>query len=195
MKKISLMVLPFVMLIASIASATEVGSSAANTGFNTNVRVSPLSMLVGYINAEVDFGLGENFTLGPSLGYWSLSSGVLKLSATNIGVRGNYYLSGKRISDGWFLGPTLTYLSVSLKETILGVEYTASSSAFAIGAVFGYQWVWESGFNMNLAVGGGYYSTGSTTVLTSASGATKTENTPGISGTVPALEFTLGYAF
>lgn len=194
MKKLTLTIFSM-MLISS--------SSFAATAKSMNVRVNPLAMLIGVVNADIDFGITDGITLGPSLSMLSAKSGVsgtgittseTKISAYSIGARANFYFSGVSFTDGWYFGPSASYLPVSVTETEGTDSYSASMGAFSVSALLGYQWMWET-FNINLGLGAGYYSTSSSVTATTSSGKSTTVAVPSFSGVAPSLEFSLGYAF
>jgi len=170
-----------VTAVAVFAGSTFAADRAAN------VRVNPLGLLIGTLGAEIDIGVGESVTVGPAVSLMSLTAGTTSVNAFSFGVRANFYLGGPRFTDGWFVGPSAIYAPM----TITVGDATGSANAFAIGAVAGYQWVWDSGFNINLAGGAAYY--------TAAADVTLDDDTsiamPGFSGVGPALEFSLGWAF
>lgn len=155
---------------------------------STNIRVNPLGLLIGMLNADVDFKVGETFTIGPRLGYFSVKAGEVKASAFAIGARANIYVTGAAFTDGWYVGPSFTYSRVSFKD---GTQ-EGSGGSIAIAAVGGYQWVWPSGFNMNLGLGPQYLTLPDT--VKDDDGNSFNVSTLN-SGILPAIEFTIGAAF
>lgn len=184
--------------LMSFALALGVASSAVAAGTKTetatsldthsyNIRINPLSLLFGVINADFDIKLSPRFTFGPSLAFATRSSGTTKLTAFGVGVRGNVYLGNDAITDSWYLGPVA---GMYFTKTTQGAN-EGSASAFNIGTVIGYNWVWPSGFNIMLGGGAQYISLPSS--VTASNGTVIT--TPGLSGILPMLDFTLGYTF
>lgn len=169
------------LLVAGVVGSNEAAA------YDMNVRVNPLGLAFGIIGAEVDFKVGESMTVGPSLGILSTSLGTTSLNAYQIGARANFYLSGPAISDGWFAAPYASFLPMTIKSG----NASASWSSFSAGALFGYQWVWESGFNMDVGLGASYYSTASSVTADDGSSL----SVPGFSGILPAFEWSVGYAF
>lgn len=167
---------------------------------STNIRINPLGLLLGVIGADVDFGVGERFTIGPSIAYLKASttdiySDGVDYTAWSIGIRANFYLSGPRFHSGWYLAPSAAYIPVTVNDSFSGDSYTATSGAFAISVLAGYQWVFRSGFNMTLGAGAAYYTTKKNVTVTDSSGNSQNVSTPSFAGVLPDLEFGLGWAF
>lgn len=139
-----------VSLLISVSALAE-GDKGKGT---TNVRFSPIGLLIGLINVEVDFKVNENWTMGPTLAFWNFSVGETgsnlfgtDVSFFSLGGRANWYKNGIH-TDGLYVGPSLSYNTVKLKS---GSDSASASGLVASGLV-GYGWFWES-FNMHL--GGG----------------------------------------
>lgn len=171
----------------SVEATTIEASAEAVPDRSINVRVNPLGLLVGSLSADVDFAISDKFTIGPTLSYYSATLFTTTLSGFGIGARGNWYLSGNAMTDSWILGPQL---GMSLFSISSGAS-KASSTGFYFGGIGGYQWVWKSGFNINLGLGANYY--------TQAGSAQASDGTtltvPGFSGIGPTGELTVGWAF
>lgn len=141
-----------------------------------NVYAAPLGLLLGTANATAAFKISESLAVGPSFAYSSYSAG--SVSATGIGLGAEAILSLGRPTfvDSWFFAPFLGWSRASSE----GI----SVSGLATGANLGYWWHWENGFN--LALGGGVqYVTLDFAALGLGS----------ISGMLPSLKFSIGYAF
>ena len=66
-------------------------------------------------------------------------------------------LTGEALKSGMYLGAYTLLLSATLSNfsTFPGeVELSKTGTGLAVGGLMGYQWVWNSGFNLN--VGAGY---------------------------------------
>lgn len=161
-------------LLAAFAGTT---TSAHAAGDRTmNISVNPLGMAFGAVNANVDFKLSDRFTLGPSVAFTSVSSGGTSATGISLGANANLYLSNKAFQDSWILSAGADYASASAGSL--------SASGLSIGSTIGYGWFWDSGFNIGLGAGIQYISLDYTKLgLTS------------ISGVLPRISFTLGYAF
>lgn len=184
------------LLYSSIGYATNKKSSLGNTQVETqlsqptkgiNVRVNPLGLLLGAISADVDFKIGDKFTIGPSMSYYSASIFNTKLTGAGIGARGNYYVTGDAMTDSFILGPQL---GMSLFSVSSGTS-KATATGFYVGAIGGYQWVWENGFNVNLGLGANYYSQAASALANDGT----TLSVPGFHGFGPTGELTIGWLF
>lgn len=169
-----------------LATAMIAGAHQAHAQASANVRINPFVWLIGFFNADIDIGLSESFTLGPSLGYLSASSGDVSLGAYTIGARANLFVSGTRFSDGFYLGP---YVSMAVASVELGDDKTDLRST-TVGSYFGYGWYWPSGFNMHLGLGAQYVGMPESVEFDGVD-----TEVPSIQGFGPTMEFSMGYAF
>lgn len=166
----------FVLTTFTAILITSTAFAAADK--STNISTNPLGMLFGSINANVDFKVADRISAGPSFAYSSYTSGSSKATGIGLGANVGFYLSNKTFSDSWVLNLGLDYASVSNSAT------SAKASGLAIGGTIGYGWFWDGGFNMGLGFGAQYL-----TLDFSSIGLTS------ISGVLPRISFTLGYAF
>ena len=158
---------------------------------NTNIRFSPLSPLVGVIDVEVDFKVSEAWSVGPQLSILSTEDGNYDVSGYKVGVRANYFFSGSVFTQGWYFGPSVSVISVNVKENIAISNYEGDAKGINFNALFGYQWMWES-FNINLGGGPSYVSLGK---IRTKDNSGNTESYDGFSGVGLAIEFMLGWKF
>ncbi len=164
-----------------------------------NVRVSPLGLLVGYINFDVDFKISNDWAIGPSVTYWRYNADSIYFTGNRltsetrvIGVRGTWAKNGTYRS-GLYISPLFQLLSARVvgTSTASGREITASATIPVLTGLIGYQWFWEN-FNMN--VGGGFsISTSSTKVDVNDGTTTSTVESSRSSGL--ALDAMIGYTF
>lgn len=192
MKRFVLVALATLMLsTTALADKTQYLSDQRKT----NIRFGPIGLLFGYLNADVDFKVGKEWTLGPSVGYlnWNLSAGSTNYSVTaySLGARANWYWEGTAINDGWYLGPSINYVNVKVDSN----EYTATASGIGLTGIVGYNWMWES---FNIMLGGGLNVTtipGEVEVTKKSTNTREKVSTGRAGGAGLALEFTLGWAF
>lgn len=156
-----------------------------------NVRVAPLALLVGFLTADMDFGLGESATLGPSLSLFNRNSNNATYTGASLGARANFSLGHRRFTDSWVIGPYLDL--IGLKVAVPGYG-TVPLSGTLIGTVVSYQWFWANGFNIELGGSVGFYTLNNNTNLSDGNGNTITVSTP-YSGSTLGIDFTLGWAF
>lgn len=157
----------------------------------TNIRLSPLSPLAGVIDVEVDFKVSEAWSFGPQLSILNTFNGGYDISGYKVGARANYFFSGAVFTQGWYFGPSISVLSVNVKDNRDILKYEGDASGINFNALFGYQWMWES-FNINLGGGPSYFSLGE---IKTKDNSGNTENYDGFSGVGLALEFMLGWKF
>lgn len=156
------------LTLATTTLAQEKKAEAAAEGKFVNLVTNPLGLAFGVFNVRGDFNLGA-FTLGPEIVFGSNSG----QSIFNVGARFNLFFNGEANTQGWLLGSSLAYAS------------SEGLSAFAITALAEYLWMWDGGFNIGLGAGIAYYSFDADRVVSGFA----------FDGILPALEFTLGYAF
>lgn len=164
-----------------------------------NVRVTPLGLLVGYINFDVDFKVSNEWAIGPSVTYWRYNADSIYFTGNRltsetriIGLRGTWAKNGTYRS-GLYISPLFQLLSarVTGTSTATGRDITASATIPILTGLIGYQWFWG---NLNLNVGGGFsVSTSSTKVDVNDGTSTSTVESSRSSGF--ALDAMLGYAF
>lgn len=176
------------LIAAALLVGTLVLNPATSEAQSVNVRIDPLTMLVGVLNAEVDFKVSKAWTVGPTISYFRFNVGHSSVSASGLGVRGNYFFNGNVFTDSWYFGPFFKYATAEAEYKSTGSS--AKASGTGLGALVGYHWSWTT-FNMQL--GGGI-------VNYSIPDAEITDNGDrveygGISGTGVALEFSIGWKF
>ena len=164
--------------------------ASASSAHSFNLRMDPLSLLLGVANVDMDFKLSKSITLGPTLAYLSNSIGTTTYTAYSVGVRMNFYPGGEALEEsGWYIGPSVKYVSAKAE---VGTK-SASLSGGALTTVGGYHWMWDS---FNLMLGGGFVATSFPNKVTvKDSNGTQEEVSVGAIGTGASLEATLGFAF
>jgi hypothetical protein len=158
---------------------------------DVNVRLDPIGPLIGQYGVDVDFPISSAWTLGPSLKYLNREDGDFDVSGYSVGVRGNYWFNGEVLTQGWYFGPLLQYIGVSVEDNSDGSDLEGSANGAGLTAFFGYQWMWES-FNINLGAGPALYTVNDIEV---DDGDGNKEEYRGYSGVGLALEFSLGWKF
>jgi hypothetical protein len=173
-------------------------SAAADGADKYNFRFSPVGLIVGSINVNMDFKISDEWTIGPQLEYWHFTLGsddVLLTSDYNItaiggGIRANWFPNGVYTS-GLYVGPSVSYTSVKLTTSDKYGSVTGSVGAPLVSCLVGYAWFWSS---FNIMLGGGLStSIGETQVkVTDSSGTTVSvsDNLTGLD-----IEFSLGWTF
>jgi hypothetical protein len=146
------------------------------TAASTNITVNPLGLFVGSANVSADFAVGEALAIGPSFSYAQIKSDDLTASSWGIGGGLSYFFNGTVFEDSWIANPFVNFGKSTLDSD--------SVSGLTVGLLFNYGWFWPSGFNLYLGFGVQYL-TADFEALGLGS----------ISGIVPALNFSLGWAF
>lgn len=194
MKKALVGILMATMMLAYTSTSFAQKTQYASDSRKANFRFGPLGLLLGYLNADLDFKIGQEWTLGPSVGYlrWNLNSTGTNYSVTayQVGARANWYFEGTAINDGWYFGPSISYTSVKVDSN----DYEATATGIGFTGIMGYNWMWE---NFNIMLGGGLAAatTPGEVEVTRKSNNTKEKVSVGRSSAGLALEFTLGWAF
>lgn len=184
------------LIVVTLLSAASLAFGSARTGHMTeevaqtkflNVRVNPLGLALGSLSGEADFRIGDKFTIGPSLSHFSANFFFTELTGWGIGARSNYYVTGSVFQDSWIVG---TSVGLSTTKVRFGTEEASNIGGF-VNALIGYQFVFKSGLNLQLALGGSWYSQDSE--MTTEQGTVI--DVPFYHGIKPAAEFTVGYLF
>jgi hypothetical protein len=141
---------------------------------NYSVKVNPLAFIFGVFNGGFNYGVHEKMTLG-------IGGSFVKIhDVTGYGadLKMDYFLNGQRFEDSWYVSPRIGYIRVNGSNSyVQGAD---------LGVIAGYNWLYQSGFLMNVGAGVGYSTLG---------GRLDGTNISAISGTHPLVEFNLGYAW
>jgi hypothetical protein len=150
------------MKVARHASATVMidGDSKVISSNNSfDLRLNPIGVIGGNVSANFDFKISKHLTLGPQGLYLHVKipqSGFFNsdydITAFGYGLRANWFFKGA-FKDGFYLGPSLEYLTVNLKTSDAFGAATGTASGLMASCLIGYGWFWD-GFNIMLA--GGY---------------------------------------
>ena len=165
-------------LIISLALIVfALGAHAQNNVIKTN----PLGLAFGNFNATYErvFGTTSSLIIKGQYMYKLLGADV-SLAGGGLGYRYYFTHAKKPVPAGFYINPQASFAFGSVTNDA-GEKYTASTMAF--GAELGYQWVWESGFVLDLGIGPMY---------TIAKGGTSEDELKGI---MPSLTLAIGYAF
>jgi hypothetical protein len=149
------------------------------------ITANLFSLGAGSIAAEYERAVGSSISLvvGPTFVYGSATSGAQTARMYGVGGGGGLriFFGGRAPEGGWCsLQGALFYSSADFGN---GERATATGSA--VGVLFGYTWIWGSGFVLSLGGGLAYVD-----MKLDAQG-----SSVGFQGTVPALRLALGYAF
>jgi hypothetical protein len=156
------------------------------------LRTSPLLMLIGANNGEVDVKVTDNISIGLGGLAWSAEVLDVEFSLTEVHGRMDYWFSGT-FQQGWYGNVSYSSMSMDLKTTdIFGKDYEGDISGTGIILGVGYHWQWET-FHMELGYQQSSYDFDSKLELTSSDGATEEESIPTTNS--GGLEFNIGWVF
>lgn len=133
------------------------------------VKVNPLGLAFGVANAGFEFKTSEKQSAMVSAVYYDVSG----ISGLGAGAEYRFYF-GDEVLKGWHAGPSVGFLS-------LEDDFNTSASVFTIGGEVGHQWVWDSGFLVDVFAGLGFVTGGDTLA--------------GLNSTSIGLGVSLGYAW
>lgn len=138
-------------------------------GQSSAIKVNPVGLAFGVANAGYEFSTSDSQSATISGLYYDVSG----ISGFGVGAEYRFYFGGEALK-GWHAGPSLGYLS-------LEDDFNTSASVFSFGGEVGHQWVWNSGFLVDVFAGLGF--------------ATGGDNLNGLDSTTIGIGVSLGYAW
>ncbi len=142
MKKNILLTLVLLGVLTSKISAQEV---------NNTVKLNPLSALLRIGSVFYERKMNDKMSLQLGVAYTGLRFDETKFSGFSTTPELRYYPKANAL-NGLYLGPFLRYQNYSVKDDSNKGTY----SSFGGGAVIGRQWVYKSGFTLDLFFGPSY---------------------------------------
>ena len=126
------------------------------------VKINPLAVLGGTDLVSYERALSDN-----SSGVISAAYGGFKISGTKYtsiggGLQYRYYFD--EVLDGWYGAGVVSYQSGQVESESISIGGVSTDSeefdfsAFGGGIKAGHQWVWDSGFTLDLNLGASYKS-------------------------------------
>lgn len=183
MKKV-LSFVALAMVLGFSANAQDAEASKQNV-----IKINPLGALFGSANLAYERAISDksSFVIAPSFGFFK--NGGYKYTTYGLGLEYRFYLSGSKTAPaGFYVGPGVGYTFGQAKyEDFMGTgDDKTSVSGLSAKGVLGHQWIWSSGFTLDLNAGIQYFNL-----------KFKDEGFTGepFSGILPALGFGLGYNF
>jgi hypothetical protein len=182
------------LLVAAFAAST---SAFAKSEDKYDFRFSPIGLVVGAIDVNLDIAIDPNWTLGPQIGFLhhkfrsdpSFTTDY-DVKAFMLGARANWFRNGN-YTDGLYVGPSLSFAGVKVETSDSNGPESASVSALLASCLVGYGWFWDS---FNIMLGGGLtLGLGQSNVDITHSDGTKTSIATNIGGF--DVEFSLGWTF
>ena len=116
--------------------------------------------IISYVEGSVNFKVAQPVTVGVKAGAWFYggtdddgddygSSGRV----WNVAVKMTYAFNHHVMQSGWLVSPYVGYAHSAAGTGLLAAD---ESSSISVGVPFLYQWMWNSGFNMQLGAGPSY---------------------------------------
>ena len=170
-----------IMAIGTTAFGQKDGGDKLNV-----VKVNPLGLLFGSASVAYERAINEKSSIQVNGSFGGLSVGGVKYTNFGGGLDYKIYLSKtKSAPEGFYASPGAGFYSLKVKE-VGGTS--VSGSGFIVKGVVGNQWIWESGFSLDLFGGINYYAGGK---IKGSGGVEYTK----FNGVLPALGVSIGYAF
>lgn len=159
------------------------------------IKANPLALLGGTDMVSFEHKLGDKTSVLIGAGIGGFKIGDAKYSNMGAEVQYRYYFN--EALKGFYAGGQVGYSSGKVKiegfPTISGTSLVTTTNetnfgSFKLGGKGGYQWVWDSGFSLDLNVGIAYNNF-------SYKNSDASFSTLKASGVLPNFGFALGYAF
>jgi len=153
-------------------------SFAQDTPGQSIIKTNPIGLAFGNINLTFERALNNSSSFQVGANFFTK---ILGTDVSGIGFNAGYrfYITNakKPAPEGFYVGPRFAYNSFKEKSTDI------SASTIGIGAMLGYQWVFDSGVTLDLGAGPTYLIAGESTTTVS------------FEGLVPNISFAVGYNF
>src|SRR5690606_3382532 len=149
MKNVLIVLTTLFFALPMMAQRTSERPSAMVQGPRQVVKTSPLALAFGNFNASYERAISSSSSVNLSANYQYRLFGV-DVNALGLGAGWRYYFTHakKPVPAGFYVQPQA---GVSF-----GNVGDANYTRMGFGAEVGYQWVWESGFVLDLGVGPQY---------------------------------------
>jgi opacity protein-like surface antigen len=159
------------------------------------IKVNPLAILGGTDLVSYERALSDNTSGVISVGYGGFKFGDVSYKSIGGGLQYRYYFD--EALKGWYLAASVGYQSGDVEAETITIGGSSVDSdkfnftALGVGVKAGYQWLWDSGFTLELNLGASYKSFKYDFENDSE------ENLYNFkaSGVLPTFGFGLGYAF
>lgn len=176
--------------LIALAISTSINAQSDELSENQNIiKVNPLGLLFGSATIGYERALGEKSSILILPSYGKLKLEGFKYSQVGIGAEYRFYLSSsKSAPNGIYAAPGISYYSGKVTINDGNGDHESKFASFGAKAVFGNQWIFNSGFVIDLNGGISYQNF-------------KYKNTTGVfsdlkvNGVFPTLNFSIGYNF
>lgn len=126
------------LLVAFIAFGLNVNAQSAT------LKTSPGALAFGFFNACYEKVISDKASFQLS-GLAFFGIGEFEGSAFGVGAGYRMYVTKKESPRGFYVMPQI------------GATFGEDAGAIGLGADLGYQWVWDSGFVLDIGMGPSYY--------------------------------------
>lgn len=152
---------------------------------NQVIKANPLGLLLGFATVSYERAITEKSTFQVNGNYGSISIFGIGYTQAGAGVDYKFYGLSKKQSAprGFYVAPGIAFSNI----TVHFGDDKSSITSFILRGVLGHQWIWDSGFSLDLFAGFNYYTNGSITL--------NQESYNKFSGAIPTMGISLGYAF
>jgi len=164
--------------------------TAQENGKNV-IKIEPFGALLGSYSMSYERVVSAKSSVQVDANYGNINLFGLRINTLGIGAGYRYYFSkAKSVPEGFFVSPTLSLSSLSLYMDATPTN-KITTGIFEGGVVAGYQWIFNSGLQLDLYVGPGYSSVTNVTVQDQE----MQDYIGKLSGFGPKLGFSIGYCF
>ena len=159
-----------------------VGFSLSSDAQSQVIKTNPLGLAFGNFNVSYERTLNESSSINVFANYFFGLAG-LDVQAFGVGAGWRYYFTHakKPIPAGFYVQPQV---GLSFGNVTDDFDEDFGYSTIGIGAELGYQWVWDSGFVLDLGIGPNY-------LIYNGDGADTFDG----NGILPTGTLAVGYAF
>ncbi|MBS0000948.1 MAG: DUF3575 domain-containing protein [Cyclobacteriaceae bacterium] len=137
-----------VVLCLSMAMGFQGFAQGDGENLPNVIKINPIGLAFGNFNLAYQRALSNSSAIQIGANYWYRIFGA---NVSGIGTRAGYqfFLTSRTKSapEGFYIGPQVSFNSINEKET------DVSLTAFGVGVMLGYQWVWDSGLCLDLGIG------------------------------------------
>ena len=141
-----------ILLVTVLTACAFIPKSFAQSANNT-IKINPISALIRTGSVFYEHKLAEKTSFQIGVAYTGLKLDETKFSGLALTPEYRIYPKGNALS-GLYLGPYARYQNYTVKDDINKGSYTS----FGGGLVMGRQWVYNSGFTLDIFFGPSYNS-------------------------------------
>jgi hypothetical protein len=125
-------------------------------GQNQVIKMNPLGFAFGFFNVRYEKALNDKTSFQIGGNFYSRKFDEVKTTGFGLDAEYRFYITNRKkpAPEGFYIGPTIGFDFNKTKDT--DTKDGATFSLFGIGATVGYQWIWDSGFALELGMGPQY---------------------------------------